>query len=137
MRRWLQNLVMAFIARYLPSKGKRIFYILMCYLAWSRSTDANQIRNELTEINNRLNLCGNNDALNFVIELRDILMGMDDFKPLRDSNHNDLRADPISHIPEWLRYDNNETILKDLVIVFKPRYVHTLTPETPGHTVSG
>ena len=125
MKRWLHKFVIGIIARYLPCRGKRVFYILLCYLAWSKSSDVNRIRNEMIEINNRLKLCDNNDALNFAIEIRNVLLTMEEFKPLRESDHNDLRVEAVSIIPEWLEYDSKDNILRDLETVFKTRYLNT------------
>lgn len=124
MKKWIQNLLFTFIVRYLPNKGKRMFYILICYLAWSKTKDANVVRNELIEINNAIRMCENTEALNFVIALKDILMDMEDVKNLNDIDRTTFQNNPLRYIPMWVRYDDDDNILLDLKHVLKPKYIH-------------
>lgn len=119
MMKSLQRFLISFIAKYLPSKGKRAIYILMCYLIWARSKDELTIRNELHDINRRLQLINNEDALNFVIQIKDFLMDIDDFKHLREIEGNTPNPNEIlKHTPKYIKYDSEEAIFSDLQCVF-------------------
>lgn len=115
----LRRFLIALIAKYLPAKGKRAIYILMCYLIWAKSKDELTIRNELHDINRRLQLINNEDALKFVIEIKNVLIDMDDFKYLKEIE--DTSPDPeeiVKHTPNYFRYNIESVICSELECVF-------------------
>lgn len=132
MGKWLKSLIVNFIARLLPKRGKRIIFVVMCYLIWSSTTDKDQIRYEIIEINNKLNLCRDEEALRFAIELKDILFSLDDFKCATTLPTKDLKTKLIGSMPDWLKYDNESNIESELQTVFNIRYRHE-----DGHLQSG
>lgn len=131
MMKWLRRKFIALLGRYLPNRGKRIIYILLCYLIWSRNEDEKTIRNEFIEINNRLHLVNDNSALEFAIVLKDVLFKLDEFNRLKnipiDEPVESVEKHLILSVPRWLTYDTIEGIKQDLRYVFKPRYRHQPT----------
>lgn len=121
MIKLLQRLFISFIARYIPSKGKRMLFILICYCIWSKNNDEKIIRDQMIEINNRLNLSKDSDALSFAIGLRNILLTMDDIQPMVKDNDKD---DLVNKMPDWLKYNSPERMKSDLYTIYK--YTHAV-----------
>lgn len=113
-----------FIAHFIPKRGKRIIYIVLCYLIWSQNEDKQKIKHELIEINNKLNIVGDEHAINFVIELRELLLEADEIRTLKIQPQSKLNTYAVNLIPSWLIYGDKNTVKNDLSEVFKARYVH-------------
>lgn len=124
--KWLKRAVVIFISRFLPSKGKRLIYITLCYMVWSKNKDPNTIRNELIEINNKLNIIKNTEALNFVIDIQPILLGLTELQETNSLHHDEVPNQIHRTIPTWLRYDSIDKIHQDMKQVFKERYCHSI-----------
>lgn len=122
--KWLKRAMVIFISRFLPSKGKRLIYIALCYMIWSKTKDPNIIRNELIEINNKLNIIQNTDALNFVMEIQPLLLELTELNNAKKLPHDDVPEKIHLTIPSWLKYDSIDKIHQDMKQVFKPRYCH-------------
>lgn len=120
--KWLQRFIISFVAKYIPRKGKRMLFILICYCIWSKHEDERVIRDHLIEINNKLRLSNDSDALSFAIGLRDILLNMDDIKPLKEIDKNEIQSTISKKMPDWIKYDSLERINQDLQMVFNIRY---------------
>lgn len=129
MIEYIKQKLIRFITYYLPRHGKRMLYIVTCYLAWSKTKDEQRIRHDLIEINNRLKLSKDEHALRFAIELRHILSEVDEIQSLMSEPVETLKPKSIiERIPEWLRYElDNNRVTNELSYVFKPRYQHGLT----------
>lgn len=121
--KWLHRLIISFIGKYIPRKGKRMLFILICYCIWTKHKDERVIRDQMIEINNKLRLSNDSEALNFAIGLRSILLNMDDIKPLQEIDPKDIPSTISKKMPDWIKYDSLESINRDLQMVFKSRYV--------------
>lgn len=124
MKKWLSRLLVNFIAHLMPKRGKRIIYIVMCYLIWSQNEDKQKIRHELIEINNKLNIATDEHAINFVIELRGLLLETDEFKTLKSQPPSKISAYAVNRMPSWLNYGDKDEVVQDLSTVFDTRYCH-------------
>lgn len=127
MSNWLRRTIVDIIARCIPRRGKRIIYITLCYLIWSGSQEDDRILAEMIEINNKLHLSADDGPLRFAIELRNILLDVDDFRYLQTLPREKMEHNMVSYMPQWLKYDNDGEIINDLAKVLKPRYIHTAT----------
>lgn len=122
--KWLKRAIVIFISRFLPSKGKRLIYIALCYMIWSKNKDQSIIRNELIEINNKLNLVQNTDALDFVVEIQPILLELAELQQAKTLPHDEVPDKIYLTLPSWLKYDTVDKIHQDMKQVFKERYCH-------------
>lgn len=122
MGNWLKRLLIEFIARCIPKHGKRIIFITLCYLIWSNQHDEETIINQMMEINHRLKLSNNQDALKFVIELRNLLLSAEDFKQVRELSPEMVQSQVVKCMPTWLKYDNDRKIEVELRKVWQNRY---------------
>lgn len=124
MKQWLVNVIASFLRKVLTTKGKRIMFIVLAYIAWSKSSDDKQMRNELIEINNKLNIAKDEGALLFVISLRSVLLEMRDFQDIRCSDCSEIRENIVKLMPSWLEYSNKDAIMNEMKFVFKDKYRH-------------
>lgn len=122
MGNWLKRIVIEFIARCIPKHGKRIIYITLCYLIWSNQQDEDTIINQMMEINNRLKLTKNQEALRFAIELRDVLLSADDFRYVKELSPEKMQSQMIRYMPSWLKYDTDQHIEGELRNIWKNQY---------------
>lgn len=124
MKKWLSRVLVNFIAHFIPKRGKRIIYIVVCYLIWSQNQDKQTIRHELIEINNKLNIAADEHAINFVVELRDLLLEIDEFKALKSQPQSKINTYAVNLMPSWVTYGDKAEVTRDLSEVFTSRYSH-------------
>jgi hypothetical protein len=121
---YVKERLLRFITHYLPKRGRRILFVVTCYLTWSKVKDEQRMKHDIIEINNKLHLSKDEQALQFALEIRHILFQLKDFKSLLSLKGEDLNPKAIvSNIPAWMRYDENiKRVYDELSCVFKPRY---------------
>lgn len=124
MNKWILRNLVLFIKNCLPSKGKRMICLVMCYILWSKTKDDKTLRNECIEINNRLHFSDSNRAILFTIDLCQILKNLAVFKRLSNINQQTLKEALPRAVPFWLRYDTRETISEEIGCILKERYIH-------------
>ena len=113
---YVKERLLRFITHYLPKRGRRILFVVV--------KDEQRMKHDIIEINNKLHLSKDEQALQFALEIRHILFQLKDFKSLLSLKGEDLNPKAIvNNIPAWMRYDENtKRVYDELSCVFKPRY---------------
>lgn len=107
------------LLKWLPAKGKRIIFILMSYLIWSKLQNQEDIIKGIQDLNYHFGLTKNQDVLHFVITLKEVLSGLDEFKPLREIEENKPVLDKVfKSIPEYLKYDDERAMKEELSYIY-------------------
>lgn len=107
------------LLKWLPAKGKRIIFILMSYLIWSKLQNQEDIIKGIQDLNCHFGLTKNQDVLHFVITLKEVLSGLDEFKPLREIEENKPVLDKVfKSIPEYLKYDDERAMKEELSYIY-------------------
>lgn len=115
----LQCKVFTTLLKWLPAKGKRIIFILMSYLIWSRTKNQEDILKSIQDLNYHFGLTQNQDVLHFVITLKEVLSDLDEFKPLKEIEEDEPTLDKVfNSIPEYLKYDDERTMRKELLYIY-------------------
>ena len=122
MKQYIIRKVVNLITTHLPKRGRRILYLLLCYVLWSRQTDVRRIREVMLDINNRLNLGYTEQTIRFAIELRNVLLQSDDLKPLTDCTQDELKTVAVTKVPSWLRYGPTTQMQEESNAIFKDRF---------------
>lgn len=107
------------LLKWLPAKGKRIIFILMSYLIWSKSQDQEDIIKGIQDLNYHFRLTKNQDVLHFVITLKEVLSSLDEFKPLREIEENKPVLDKVfKSMPDYLKYDDERSMREELSYIY-------------------
>ena len=53
---YVKERLLRFITHYLPKRGRRILFVVTCYLTWSKVKDEQRMKHDIIEINNKLHL---------------------------------------------------------------------------------